>query len=72
MTLHDVSLSDRYDLDKRQVLLGGIQALVRVTLMQKARDAAAGLSTAGYVSGYRGSPLGGVDLAMMAARKRLE
>lgn len=72
MTLHDVSLSDRYDLDKRQVLLGGIQALVRMTLMQKARDAAAGLSTAGYVSGYRGSPLGGVDLAMMSARAKLE
>jgi indolepyruvate ferredoxin oxidoreductase len=72
MTLHDVSLSDRYDLDKRQVLLGGIQALVRMTLMQKARDEAAGLSTAGYVSGYRGSPLGGVDLAMMSARAKLE
>ncbi len=71
MTLHDVSLSDRYDLDKRQVLLGGVQALVRMTLMQKARDEAAGLSTAGYVSGYRGSPLGGVDLAMTSARKQL-
>ena len=43
MTLHDVSLADRFDLDKRTVLLGGIQALVRVLLMQKARDEAAGL-----------------------------
>ncbi len=72
MTLHDVSLSDRFDLGKRRVLLGGIQALVRLTLMQKARDEAAGLSTAGYVTGYRGSPLGGVDLAMTGARKQLE
>jgi indolepyruvate ferredoxin oxidoreductase len=71
MTLHDVSLADRYDLGKRIVLLGGIQALVRTTLMQKARDEAAGLSTAGYVTGYRGSPLGGVDLAMTAARQQL-
>ncbi len=72
MTLHDVALADRYDLGKRTVLLGGVQALVRATLMQRARDAAAGLSTAGYVTGYRGSPLGGVDLAMTGARKLLE
>ncbi|MBP7241878.1 indolepyruvate ferredoxin oxidoreductase family protein [Amaricoccus sp.] len=72
MTLHDVSLSDRYDLRKDVVLLGGIQALVRVLLMQRARDEAAGLATGGFVSGYRGSPLGGVDLAMMAASKQLE
>ena len=71
MTLHDVSLSDRFDLSKRTVLLGGIQALVRMTLMQKARDAAAGHRTAGFVSGYRGSPLGGVDLQMMKAKREL-
>ncbi|MBP7003665.1 indolepyruvate ferredoxin oxidoreductase family protein [Amaricoccus sp.] len=72
MTLHDVSLADRYDLSRKTVLLGGIQALVRVLLMQKARDEAAGLVTGGFVSGYRGSPLGGVDLAMMSAKKQLE
>jgi indolepyruvate ferredoxin oxidoreductase len=71
MTLHDVSLTDRFDLSKRTVLLGGIQALVRVLLMQKARDEAAGLSTAGYATGYRGSPVAGVDLSMMKARKQL-
>ena len=71
MTLHDVSLNDRFDLSKHVVLLGGIQALVRVLLMQKARDEAAGLATAGYATGYRGSPLGGVDLAMMKANKHL-
>jgi len=72
MTLHDVSLTDRFDLSKRVVLLGGIQALVRMLLMQKARDEAAGLVTAGYATGYRGSPLGGVDLAMWKAKKQLK
>ena len=70
MTLHDVTLADRFDLSKRMVLLGGIRALVRMLLMQKARDEAAGLDTAGYVTGYRGSPLGGVDLQMWRASKR--
>ncbi|MBM2576545.1 indolepyruvate ferredoxin oxidoreductase family protein [Jannaschia sp. Os4] len=69
---HDVSLSDRYDLSKGQVLLNGTQALVRLMLMQKHRDAAAGLNTAGLVAGYRGSPLGNVDLEMARRRKQLE
>ncbi len=68
----DVSLSDRYDLSKTQVLLNGTQALVRLMLMQKARDKAAGLNTAGYVSGYRGSPLGAVDLTMARAGEVLK
>jgi indolepyruvate ferredoxin oxidoreductase len=67
MTLHDISPADRFDLTKRTVLLGGIQALVRVLLMQKARDEADGWKTAGYVSGYRGSPLGAVDQQMARA-----
>ena len=71
MTLQDVSLSDRFDLSKRQVLLGGTQALVRTMLMQKARDEAAGHNTAGYVTGYRGSPLGAVDLQMNRAKREL-
>ncbi len=69
---HDVSLSDRYDMSKDQVLLNGTQALVRLMLMQKERDRRAGLNTAGYVTGYRGSPLGGVDINMAKARKVLE
>lgn len=69
---HDVSLSDRYDLDKEHVLMNGTQALVRLMLMQKERDRQAGLNTAGFVSGYRGSPLGNVDLMMGKARKVLE
>ena len=71
MDLRDVRLSDRYDLTKSPVLLSGIQALVRATLMQKARDRAAGLNTAGYVTGYRGSPLGAVDTTFTAAAKFL-
>ena len=71
MTLHSVSLNDRYDLEKRYVLLSGTQALVRLPLMQKARDVAAGLHTAGYVTGYRGSPLGAVDLQMQRVQKVL-
>ncbi|MFD1795711.1 indolepyruvate ferredoxin oxidoreductase family protein [Paracoccus aurantiacus] len=66
------SLADRFDLSKSHVLLNGTQALVRLMLMQHARDEKAGLNTAGLVSGYRGSPLGGVDLAMMKADKLLK
>lgn len=66
-----VSLADRYDLTKSPVLLNGTQALVRLMLMQRARDQAAGLDTAGYCTGYRGSPLGSVDLTMSKAAKEL-
>ncbi|HAV58905.1 MAG TPA: indolepyruvate ferredoxin oxidoreductase family protein, partial [Planktomarina temperata] len=68
----DVSLADRYDLSKKQVLLNGTQALVRMMLMQSARDRAAGHRTAGYVTGYRGSPLGAVDFQMTRAAAELE
>jgi len=71
MSLQDISLSDRFDLSKSPVLLNGTQALVRLMLMQRARDRAAGLDTAGYVTGYRGSPLGAVDLQMQRAQKEL-
>jgi indolepyruvate ferredoxin oxidoreductase len=66
-----VSLEDRFDLAKSPVLINGTQSLVRLMLMQKARDRAAGLNTAGYVTGYRGSPLGGVDQQMWRAEKLL-
>ena len=46
-----------------------MQALTRLTIMQRQRDLAAGLNTAGYVTGYRGSPLGGLDQAMVAASR---
>ena len=72
MSHQDVSLNDRYDLTKSQVLLNGTQALVRLMLMQRARDEAEGLNTAGYVTGYRGSPLGAVDMQMTRAKNVLE
>ncbi|GAB5446198.1 indolepyruvate ferredoxin oxidoreductase family protein [Gymnodinialimonas sp.] len=71
MGVQQVSLDDKFDLTKSPVLLNGTQALVRLMLMQKERDRAAGLNTAGFVSGYRGSPLGAVDLQMARAGKRL-
>ncbi|MFP4303406.1 MAG: indolepyruvate ferredoxin oxidoreductase family protein [Rhodosalinus sp.] len=71
MTIQKVSLSDRLDITKSPVLLNGTQALVRLMLTQKARDRRAGLNTAGYVTGYRGSPLGGVDIQMTRAQKQL-
>ncbi|HUF85867.1 MAG TPA: indolepyruvate ferredoxin oxidoreductase family protein [Thermohalobaculum sp.] len=71
MDLRDVRLMDRYDLSRTPVLLSGTQALVRAALMQHVRDRAAGLDTAGYVTGYRGSPLGAVDGTFQAAGKFL-
>ncbi|MCA0926910.1 indolepyruvate ferredoxin oxidoreductase family protein [Ruegeria profundi] len=71
MSQPQISLNDRFDLEKSPVLLNGTQALVRLMLMQKARDTQAGLNTAGLVTGYRGSPLGAVDTQMTRAQKRL-
>ena len=59
--LAEATLADRFDLDKSRVLLNGAQAIARLLLSQKARDRRAGLNTGGFVSGYRGSPLGGLD-----------
>jgi indolepyruvate ferredoxin oxidoreductase len=70
--LDSVSLDDRYAVTHGRVLLTGTQALVRLPMMQRQRDAAAGIETACFVSGYRGSPLGGVDQALWGARKFLE
>src|SRR5262249_57446549 len=61
MPLRPVSLEDKFDLAKDRVFVTGYQALIRACLMQKERDRRAGLNTAGYVTGYRGSPLGGLD-----------
>ncbi len=72
MSKQDVALSDRTDLRKPTVLLNGTQALVRLMLTQRARDLAAGHNTAGYVTGYRGSPLGAVDMQMIRAKAALD
>ncbi|MEJ3657183.1 indolepyruvate ferredoxin oxidoreductase family protein [Actinomycetes bacterium KLBMP 9759] len=67
-----VSLDDKYTAQHGRVLLSGIQALVRLTLEQRALDTARGLDTRVFVSGYQGSPLAGVDSAMVRARKLLD
>ena len=65
-------LGDRYDFDRGRVFLTGTQALVRIMLDQARRDRAAGLNTAGFVSGYRGSPLGMLDHEFWAAQEHLK
>ncbi len=69
---HEYALDDRYRLASGRVFLTGNQALVRLPLMQRERDLAAGLNTAGFISGYRGSPLGTYDMALWQARSFLE
>ncbi|MFT4249494.1 MAG: indolepyruvate ferredoxin oxidoreductase family protein, partial [Pseudomonas sp.] len=68
----DYTLEDKYTRTTGRIYLSGVQALVRLPLMQRLRDAAAGLDSAGFVSGYRGSPLGGLDLELWRARSQLE
>ena len=72
MALARVNLEDKYTLQSGRIYLSGIQALVRLPLMQRARDRAAGLNTAGFISGYRGSPLGTYDSALWQAKALLE
>ena len=72
MALMDVSLDDKYSLERGRVFLTGVQALVRLPMLQRQRDQAAGLNTAGFISGYRGSPLGGYDQALWRAKRFLE
>ena len=72
MSALPVTLDDKYTLDSGRVFLTGTQALVRLPMMQRERDAAAGLNTAGFISGYRGSPLGGYDQALWKAKNHLE
>ncbi|MGI6873468.1 indolepyruvate ferredoxin oxidoreductase family protein [Amycolatopsis sp. 3B14] len=67
-----VSLDDKYTADRGRVLLSGIQALVRLTLEQRRLDSSRGLPTRVFVSGYQGSPLGGVDLEMSRAARFLD
>ena len=68
---NDYSLEHKYTRTDGRIYLSGVQALVRLPLMQRLRDQAAGLDTAGFISGYRGSPLGGFDLELWRAKKHL-
>jgi indolepyruvate ferredoxin oxidoreductase len=65
-------LEHRYTRAQGRVYLTGVQALVRLPILQRERDAAAGLNTAGFISGYRGSPLGGYDMALWQAQQTLD
>jgi indolepyruvate ferredoxin oxidoreductase len=71
-TLNDVSLDDKYTSNSGTIFLSGIQALVRLPMIQRQRDLAMGLNTAGFISGYRGSPLGGLDETLWKTKKLLE
>ncbi|MCD2174034.1 indolepyruvate ferredoxin oxidoreductase family protein [Rhizobium sp. C4] len=66
-----ISLDDKYDLSRNRVYLTGAQAIARMLMMQHEADRAAGLNTAGFISGYRGSPLGGLDSQFVKAKKQL-
>ncbi|MGU7782286.1 indolepyruvate ferredoxin oxidoreductase family protein [Burkholderia sp. PU8-34] len=68
VALRKVTLDDKYALDSGRIFLTGVQALVRLPLMQHRRDKASGLDTAGYISGYRGSPLGTYDAEIGKAK----
>ena len=71
MTLSSVALDDKYTLQSGRVYITGTQALVRLPIMQHLRDRAAGITSGCYISGYRGSPLGGFDQQLWAAGKHL-
>ncbi|MBL8381472.1 MAG: indolepyruvate ferredoxin oxidoreductase family protein [Burkholderiales bacterium] len=70
--LESVSLEDKYTHDSGTAFMTGTQALVRLPMLQRKRDLAAGKNTAGFISGYRGSPLGGYDQALAKAKKHLQ
>ncbi len=71
MTINPVKLTDRYDIKKKVVISSGTQALVRLMINQSERDKEAGINSGGLVTGYRGSPLGGVDSTFSGAKKFL-
>src|SRR6201994_557473 len=72
MTLMQVGLEDKYRLEAKRIYLSGVQALVRLPMLQRERDRAAGLNTAGFISGYRGSPLGMYDHTLWRAKTFLQ
>ncbi|MBS1188153.1 MAG: Indolepyruvate ferredoxin oxidoreductase, alpha and beta subunit, partial [Burkholderiaceae bacterium] len=70
--LETISIDDKYSMERGRVFMTGTQALIRLPMLQRQRDRQGGLNTAGFISGYRGSPLGGVDLAAWRAKKYLD
>jgi indolepyruvate ferredoxin oxidoreductase len=71
MKRDDIRLDDKYTQESGRVFLSGVQALARLPMLQRQRDQAAGLNTAGFISGYRGSPLGGLDQTLWKAKPHL-
>ncbi|TCS37757.1 indolepyruvate ferredoxin oxidoreductase [Paucimonas lemoignei] len=67
-----ISLDDKFTIEQGRAFLTGTQALIRLPMLQRQRDVAAGLNTAGYISGYRGSPLGNVDMTAWKAQQHLQ
>ena len=72
MTLMQIGLDDKYRLDSKRIYLSGVQALVRLPMLQRERDRLQNLNTAGFISGYRGSPLGMYDSALWKAKSFLQ
>src|SRR4030095_11305655 len=70
--LAEVTLDDKWTLDRGRAYMSGTQALIRLMMLQHQRDQLARLTTAGFINGYRGSPLGGVDQTAVRAKKHLE
>lgn len=70
--LESITPDDKYTLERGRAFMSGVQALVRLPMLQRQRDAKHGLNTAGFISGYRGSPLGTYDQSLWAAKKHLE
>lgn len=70
--LRNVTLEDKFQLEQERVMISGTQALTRVLIHQRRSDVSRGLRTAGFVSGYRGSPLGSIDASLWAAQKQLD
>ncbi len=70
--LETVTLDDKYSLDYGRAFMSGVQALVKLPMLQRLRDSLAGKNTAGFISGYRGSPLGGYDQSLWKASKYLK
>src|SRR3974390_1781846 len=68
----DINITDKYRFEAKRIYLSGVQALVRLPMLQRERDRLAGLNTAGFISGYRGSPLGMYDHALWRAKPFLQ
>src|SRR4051812_27381961 len=69
---HEISLDDKWTLERGRAFMTGTQALVRLPMMQRERDLKEGLNTAGYITGYRGSPVTSIDMTSMKAKKHLD